>query len=232
MTWRRAGAERAQPLALGADPREHVGARRERMRSPRLAEAPHQHFVGAVEEDHLGLVALLGQRVEDVGRADSGTPRSARPCRSRPASSSALHHLHQLRRELRREVVDAEVAEVLEHVQGAGPARAAHPGDDDDVHPAAHGEDCTRGRAERPSAAKEVCEVSRAGHPRDGPASGRRRGDDRARRRRDRAGRRRPTRAPGSGARGGAKSAALPTRCDRRCRARRGVATAPRRPTT
>jgi hypothetical protein len=41
--------------------------------------------------------------------------------------------LHELAHERRRQVVDAEVAEVLEGVDRLGPARSGHARDDDDV---------------------------------------------------------------------------------------------------
>ena len=64
---RRLLAQRPQDLALARDALAQVVAR-QRMAPPRLGEAPHQHVVVGVEEQHLELVPLRAQRREHLAR--------------------------------------------------------------------------------------------------------------------------------------------------------------------
>src|SRR5258708_7201437 len=68
------------------------------------------------------------------GFAEEGAPAAVDPQR-RARHPSALAESDGLRREGRREVVDAEEAEVLERVERLGLAGAREPGHDDDGGP-------------------------------------------------------------------------------------------------
>ena len=136
---RRARAQRRQALALDADAVEHreralvPALRRQRVRAARLAEAAQERLVARVEEEDLqvalpaGLEQLqhVAHLAEEGAHAHVDAERDAR----HPA---ALAERDGLRREQRRQVVDAEEPEVLERVQRLRLARAREPGDDDD----------------------------------------------------------------------------------------------------
>ena len=112
-----------------------VGRGRERMASPRLLVAVEQLLVGGVEEQHLVAhaerVEVVDDRVErvEVGAAahvgDDGGPLDLR----------ALVHeeLDELADHLRRQVVHAEVAGVLEDVHRRRLARPREAGDDHEI---------------------------------------------------------------------------------------------------
>ena len=118
-----------QPRALVADPLADRSVRRQRMRPPRLAEPPHQRVVARLEEDQHRVRAAASSAA--VGRSrgnddeesafahvdDDRRPSSMSP----PARSDSFG---QRRNERRRQVVDAEVAEVLERADRLRLARA------------------------------------------------------------------------------------------------------------
>ena len=107
------------------------------MTAPRRFVAAHEHVVGRVEEedalgdaDALQLVERGGEVGEEVAGTDVDHQRVARR-RLLPA-----RELGDLADQHRRQVVDDEVAEILEHVRGLGATRAGHPGHDRHVETA------------------------------------------------------------------------------------------------
>ena len=114
--------------------------RRERMRPPRLAEAPHQRRVARLEEDqhrvqprHLPqLPEDLRERRQEAALADVDDDRDLLD-----VAAGAQRQLRQRRNQRRRQVVDAEVAEILERADRLRLARSRQPGEDDERLPRA-----------------------------------------------------------------------------------------------
>jgi hypothetical protein len=124
--------QRRQALSLALDRLEQVAAGGERVRPARLAEATHELRVLALEEQQLDLVTARSQRLERAGRAfeEAAGPHVDATSRSGQLPASG-QQLGQLRDQRWRQVVDAEVAEVLERAQrrtssGAGHSRDHH----------------------------------------------------------------------------------------------------------
>ena len=103
-----------------ADAVDHAAAVGGRVTTARLLEAPHQRLVGGLEEDERVLDAALVQLVEQLleaaevlAAADVADDRHAVDL-----AALAAEEVDERRHELRRQVVDAEVAGVLERVDG------------------------------------------------------------------------------------------------------------------
>ncbi len=141
-------ADRFELAAFGDDAVDDAAAIRERMLAARLRVAPDEHLVARVEEDDPVGDAFLAQRAqlpdeiaEHLFTADVEDERDAAQV------AAAGEQLGELRDEARREVVDAEVAEVLEAFRGLALARARHAGDDDHM----------RGRQRARGLARRLC---------------------------------------------------------------------------
>ena len=128
-------AQAGEQRALLADAVDDRAAGGQRVAAARLLEAPHQSLVGGLEEDERVLDAALVQLAEQLLElaevlaaahvADDGHPVDL--------AALAAEEVDQRRHELRRQVVDAEPAGVLERVHGlrlAGPREA---GDDHEL---------------------------------------------------------------------------------------------------
>ena len=131
-------ADGVQPRPLVADALADRPIRRQRMRPPRLAEAPHERRVARLEEDQ--------HRVEP--RHLPQPPEDRRELRQEAAlahvdddrdlvdvAAGAQRQLRQRRNERRRQVVDAEVAEVLERADRLRLAGPGQPGQHDERLP-------------------------------------------------------------------------------------------------
>jgi hypothetical protein len=110
-------AERLHALALFADAFEGGPVRRERVRPARLAEPPHEHVVVGVEEDQhrvevphaLQAAEHLRNLLQHLSFAHVDDDR-----RPRDLVARAQRQFREHRQERHRQVVDAEVAEILE----------------------------------------------------------------------------------------------------------------------
>ena len=132
---------RAHRLALFADAFDRRPVRRQRMRPPRLAEAPHQRRARRPR----------GRSAPGSGRASSsaagrspGTPSSILPSRTSTTTAARAISLParsvssaSIGSSVDRQVVDAEVAEILERADRLRLARARQAGEDDE--PRRHG---------------------------------------------------------------------------------------------
>src|SRR3954454_13156888 len=127
--------DRGQQLLLGADAVDHAAVRGERMPPPRLLVALAEVLLVGGEEDHAVHHARRGQLV-DHARERGQILAAARVAHDRrELDLGALVH-EQLRERadhLRRQVVDAEVAGILEHVHRRRLAGARQAGDDDEI---------------------------------------------------------------------------------------------------
>ena len=125
--------ELGQRLALGADAVEDVAVRRERMLAPRLVVPAHQRLVARLQEEHLHRVVAATQLAEPLHqmRQVLAFPH-VDPERDVPdVSRRPRRQLGERRDQGRRQVVDAEVADILEALDREALAGAAEPGDDD-----------------------------------------------------------------------------------------------------
>src|SRR5215467_13222494 len=144
----RALAQVGERATLGPDALQHAALPRQGMTPPRLLVAPHQRLVGRLEEEHLGLVPLgaqLGQRLQEMREIAALADVDAE---GNHADVAARVHaeLGEGRDQGGGKVVDAEVAEVLEALDGEAPPRPRHAGND---HEAKGGSAAGRLRAER-----------------------------------------------------------------------------------
>ncbi len=128
-------ADRLEPATLLGDRAGDPALVGERVAVARLREAPDEDLVARLEEEHLrpepaaleraahrrqGHDRVAGPHVED----DRGLLEPLAILRD---------ELRQLGQELARQVVDADVAEVLEQLRGRGLARPGQPAQDHDV---------------------------------------------------------------------------------------------------
>ncbi len=128
-------AQRREHRALGGHAGGDAAVGRERMAPARLLVAVDQRLLGGLEEQH---VVIQPERVEIV---DDGLQRLEVDAAAHVGDDGgaldlgALVHeqLDQRADHLRRQVVDAEVAGVLEHVHRRRLAGAGEAGDDDEV---------------------------------------------------------------------------------------------------
>ena len=118
----------AMPSATGP----HLG---ERMATARLLEATDERaVVGGEEQDaermtnEFEVVELGGKLLEEVAAADVAHDGDAAH-----AATGKRGERHELSDERGRQVVDAEVAEVLEGVDRLAPAGAGHARDEDEI---------------------------------------------------------------------------------------------------
>ena len=127
-------ADLGERLALGADAvEERLALLAQRMAAARLLEAadaasrrrPRGTARGSPCRARSSAVELAGQLVEELASAHVADDREAPD-----AAAGQLGEVDELADERRRQVVDAEVAEVLEGVDRLGAARAGHARDD------------------------------------------------------------------------------------------------------
>src|SRR5512143_2200893 len=130
-------AQRRKQLALLADPVDDPPAAREGMAAASLLVAVEQDLLVRLEEDHLELEVARAELVEDrlqvlevLAAADVGHHRG-------PLDTAALvpEELAEPADHPRRQVVDAEVAAVLEGRDRLGLAGAGVPGDHHELDP-------------------------------------------------------------------------------------------------
>ena len=109
-------------------------SRRQRMRPPGLAEAPDQRRVAGLEEDqHRIQAAHLAQLLEDLReRRQEVAFAHVDDDRDLVDVAAAHRQLGQRRDQRRRQVVDAEVAEILERADRLRLSRSREPGQDDE----------------------------------------------------------------------------------------------------
>ena len=141
-------AEVGERLALGPDTVQHIAFAGERMAAPRLVVSPHQDLVRRLEEED------LGRHGRSRGRVPSDlheVPRYS-PSRTSTPEGDIRHSAARLRAQLGEgrdqgggEIVHAEVAQVLEALDGVALPRPGQPGDDDEAQALG------RGRAASPS---------------------------------------------------------------------------------
>ena len=136
------------PPALGLDPFRRRRVRRQRMRPPRFAEAPHERGVRRLEEDQRRVQPFhapqLPVRLRELREKilfpdvhDDGDARDA----------FAPHEIGERRNERRRNVVDAEVAEILERPDRLRFPRARQAGQHDEPRLARRATPSARGPA-------------------------------------------------------------------------------------
>ena len=129
-------ADAAELGALAGDgARDRLPGRGERVAPAVLVVAADEDVVGGVEEHHLGRDLVLAQLAHGVGELVE-EPLGAEVAGDGEVTPHARvdpHELGELKQQPRGQVVDREVAHVLEDVQGLGAARPAHPRDDHDV---------------------------------------------------------------------------------------------------
>src|SRR5579863_8884856 len=104
------------------------------MLAPRLGEAPYEHvFAGIEEDDAIGhalaveLAQLIEQVAEDLLAADIQHERDL------AQAAAGRAQLGELGDQTRREIVDAEVAEILKALRGLALTGARQARDDDEV---------------------------------------------------------------------------------------------------
>ena len=134
--------DRVGALPQGLEHQPLLGDRRgdpamatQRMAVPGLAEAPHEHVVARLQEEDLGPQAAGLQRVHRLRERRRGVTRANVDDDRHPVEPGwlARHQLGEARKELRRQVVDDGVAEVLEELAGGGLAGPREAGDHRDV---------------------------------------------------------------------------------------------------
>jgi len=139
-------AQALEQRALGGNPGGHAARRRERVAPARLLVTRQQRLLVGLEEQHTAaqpqrreVVEHRGQRLEEVAAAHVGDDGGALDLRS------LVHEeLDERADHLRRQVVHAEVAGVLEDVHGGRLAGAGVARDDDEVLQPRVGEDAGR----------------------------------------------------------------------------------------
>ena len=112
-----------------------VPALGERMAAAVLAIAADQDLVRSLEEQHLAGHLMVAQGLDGVEQLVE-QPLAAQVARHAEMAADAgvdADDLRELQDEAGRQVVDAEIPHVLEHVHGLRAAGAGHAGDDDDV---------------------------------------------------------------------------------------------------
>ena len=128
-------ADRVQPRPLVADALADRSVRRQRMRPPRLAEAPHERGVARLEEDqHRIEPRHLPQPLEDLRerRQEVALAHVDDDGDLADVAAGAERQLRERRDQRRRQVVDAEVAEILERADRLRLAGARQAGEDDE----------------------------------------------------------------------------------------------------
>ncbi len=135
-----AGAQRRQQLALGADPVDDPPLGGERVAATGLLVAVEQRLLVGLEEEQLRLQPVaaqlldhLDQLLEVLAAAHVGDDRGALD-----AAALVAEELAEAADHPRRQVVDAEVAAVLEGGDRLRLAGAGVAGDQDEVDPFAH----------------------------------------------------------------------------------------------
>ena len=106
------------------------------MRTPRLAEPPDQHVVGRIEKDEHGIQVAdalqapvrARQFVQHLALAHVNDDRRARHLAAGPQ-----RQLREHREQRHRQIVHAEVPEVLERADRLGFARPREPREDDEA---------------------------------------------------------------------------------------------------
>ena len=108
---------------------------RERVAAAVLVVAAHENLVGGVQEEELAGELVLAELADGVRELVEEALAAQVAGHGQVAAHARVdsHELRELRDKARREVVDAEVAHVLEAVQGLRAARAGHARDDHDV---------------------------------------------------------------------------------------------------
>ncbi len=136
-----AGAQRREQLALGADPVDDPALRGERMAAARLLVAVEQRLLVGLEEEQLRLQPVGAELVEHLDQ-----PLEVLAAAHVGDDGGLLHPAALVAEELaeaadhpRRQVVDAEVAAVLEGGDRFRLAGAGVAGDQDQLDLAAHG---------------------------------------------------------------------------------------------
>src|SRR5215217_3791461 len=127
--------DRGEQRDLGADPVRHVALRRERMAAARLLVAVDQRLLVRLEVDHPERDVGLVQVVDDA-RERGQIVAAARVAHHRGAldlRAGVAKELGQRADHLRRQVVHAEVARVLEDVHRRGLPRAGETGDEHQI---------------------------------------------------------------------------------------------------
>ena len=133
-------AQAGQALALLADAVDDAAAGRQRVPAARLLEATDQRLVGGLEEHervlHAALVQLVEQlleRAEVLAAADVADDGDAVDL-----AALAAEQVDERRHQLRRQVVDAEPAGVLERVHRLGLAGPREARDDHELQRLGH----------------------------------------------------------------------------------------------
>src|SRR5262245_16258926 len=128
----RALAQVAEGPSLGADAFEDAPLAGQGVTAPRLLIAPHQGLVRRFQEEHLRLVPLpaqFGERLQQMGEIAALPDVDAERDHSDVAARVDAQ-LGEGRDEGGGQVVDAEVTEVLETLDGEAAPGARHAGDD------------------------------------------------------------------------------------------------------
>ena len=123
------------PALAGNGVRHALPLAHERVAAAVLVVATHELLVGAVQEEDLVGIVVVGQGREGVAHLVEEALGADVAGNGQVAAHVLVypHHLGYLDDQARREVVYAVVAHVLEDVHGLGAAAAAHAGDDHDV---------------------------------------------------------------------------------------------------
>jgi hypothetical protein len=109
---------------------------RERMRATRLAEAMQDGLVARVEKEHVQVALAAGlQQLQDVAHFTQECPYADVDSQREAGHLTAFTKGDRLRSEERRQVVDAEEAQILEGVKRLRLSRARNAADDDDRRP-------------------------------------------------------------------------------------------------
>src|SRR5690242_15687010 len=119
-------ADKVELLALRADGRGDGRALAQRMRTPRLAEAPHERFIRGFEENYLRVDGLL-HLLQNLRQSRERLSFANIDYQSRALNFRRLsRQIGKAWNEFQRKVIDAVVAQVLECFQNRSLARAAH----------------------------------------------------------------------------------------------------------
>ena len=118
-------------------PCEHHGTSDlgERVPAPGLLEAPNERAVVRTQIQDPGVVAPLLKPIDrgDEVLEERATPDVAHNGYLADAAARQRGELDKLAEQCRRQVVDAEVAEILERVDGLGASRPGHPRDEHEI---------------------------------------------------------------------------------------------------
>src|SRR5262249_28686645 len=127
-------ADIGQGLALGADAVEDAALASEGVTPPGLVVTPDQRFVARLEKQHLDAMPAGAQPVERVPEMPEVLPLPHVHAEGDLANRTARlrAQLGEGGNQRRGQVVDAEVAHVLEAFDGVALARPGEAGDDDD----------------------------------------------------------------------------------------------------